>query len=66
MDAARAAETAEESVVAAKVAAAVGAEASNKSAEKRIHVVWSDHIVQRNKKMKNRQKQQRKRQGTQQ
>ena len=41
MDAARAAETAEESVVATK-AAAVSAEATDKSAEKGNHAVWSD------------------------
>ena len=47
MDAARAAVTAEESVVAAKAAAAVSAKATEKSTEKGIHAVWSDHIAEK-------------------
>jgi len=46
VDAARAAGAAEESVVEEKAAAAVSAEAEEKSTEKGTHAVWSDHIAE--------------------
>ena len=65
MDATGAAETAEDSVVAAKAAATVSAEATETSAEKGNHAVWSDHIAE-NQKMEKQAAKQRERQGTQQ